>query len=197
MNDGIDTGRIIPVTGTARPTIHASRKLGIGNTQTAPHTPNPEAWLKPFARIETVSVQAPAQPAQPSQPVTLGKPIPDSAPQADLADRVIKMLLDGPKLIYAAACDYEQTDRKYKARLAELSIAALSAPLFTGKDGATRPASNDTERGLAIDRTVSTDAGLIKLAGDRDTTYHYFQSVKNEFEAAKLIAGLLTSSAGK
>lgn len=192
MNDYPDTSKVIPVD---RQTVHQSRRLGIGNTTpiSQPVQKQSDAWLKPFTKIETT----PVLPSTPITSVPVSKPIDEGSSQAGLADRVIKMLLDGPKLIYAAACDYEQTDRKYKARLAELSIAALSAPLFPGKDGSTRPASNDTERSLAIDRTVSTDAGLIKLAGDRDTTYHYFQSVKNEFEAAKLIAGLLTSSAGK
>jgi len=62
-----------------------------------------------------------------------------------------------------------EAERHYKARLAELSIKALSAPLFPGKkDGdPNRPAGNDTERDLAIQKLVATDMDLITLVMNR------------------------------
>jgi hypothetical protein len=112
-----------------------------------------------------------------------------SMPQGD----VIKMLLAAPELIRQAQTLYDETDHLYRNKLAELSIKALSEPMFPGKkpEDGQRMASNEEERSLAVQSVCSSDVAFIRLAQNREAAGRSLHYERNQFEAAKLVAGLL------
>lgn len=111
----------------------------------------------------------------------------------DLKSTVIETLLAAPTQIANAQAAFDEADCAYQLQLAKTSIDGLAQPFFQGKDGAYRPAANDTERALAIDRAVSLDPDLIQLRVDREAAQIALRLAKDTFEAAKIIAGLLTA----
>lgn len=128
-------------------------------------------------------------PVQPAPATT--QPEPDRL--SPLADRLIQQLLQAPDLILDAQTTFDDADRAYKARLANLSLEAMSLPLFVGKDGAKRTASNDTERTLAVEQAVANDALLIRQAQIREAALRELLHARNTYDAAKMVAQLLTS----
>ena len=119
-------------------------------------------------------------------------PKPKQQPEREL---VYTLLIEGPLDIEAAQKSFDLADRDYQKRLVQLSIEALSAPMFPGKtpDAGMRAASNDTERDLAIARHTQTDDTLIRMALNREAALRGLQAQRNKFEAAKLLASLFTS----
>jgi hypothetical protein len=105
--------------------------------------------------------------------------------QNELADQLARL----PRLIAESRRQAASSNRKYREAAARLSLAALSKPLFPGKDGL-RPAANETERELAITYTAGTDPALIDLAEDRELDQIAADEAANAFAALCLIANL-------
>lgn len=133
----------------------------------------------------------------PRRVIVNSQPLPDmKAKDFPAHDDVITWLLDGPEAICDKQEAFDQADRVYKSHLTELTIKAYNTPLFTGKKGAEGlvPASNDPEREAAIDSLCSTDPRMLPLAITRETALRELMREKSRFEAAKLIAALLTAA---
>ena len=94
-----------------------------------------------------------------------------------------------------AQAEYDKQDFIYREQLAQITLRAFSVPLFPGKkDGeGLRCASNDTEREAAISRLATTDSELMIAAQRREIMLRALMQVKNEFQAAQLVAQLLIS----
>lgn len=108
---------------------------------------------------------------------------------------MVANLLNGPARIEESQRLFDTADQLYKHSLTDVSIEALSSCIFPGKkpEDPRRAASNDTERDLAIQNLATTNARLITLSERRDAALRELQRERNTFEAAKLLAALLTS----
>lgn len=128
----------------------------------------------------------------------LPKTVPAAPPEPEFTttrDLIIERLLSLPALIHGDQQGFDEADRAYQTRLANLTVSAFSAPLFPGKElGTVRAASNDKEREAAIDKLISGDATLITLAQQREAALRTLQFNRNQFEATKIAAQLLTAS---
>lgn len=120
----------------------------------------------------------------------------DSANKTDaVIDEIKANLLNGPLYILDAQRAFDQADRAYQTKLASLTIAAFSAPLFPGKEpGTTRCASNDKEREAAIDKLITSDPDLINFAQTREQELRLLQYARNKFDGARIAAQLLTAA---
>ena len=142
----------------------------------------------PFSKL--VEVPADSVPAaQPPAPVP-AQPAPQS--QQDI---LITRLLALPEMIRNEQASFDAADFTYREALARITIRAFSEPLFPGKkpEDGMRCASNDTEREAAISRLATTDSELMIAAQRREIMLRALMQVKNEFQAAQLVAQLLTS----
>ena len=138
----------------------------------------------------TPAAQQPSQAGQPTQPPALAQPAPQS--QQDI---LITRLLALPEMIRNEQASFDAADFTYREALARITIRAFSEPLFPGKkpEDGMRCASNDTEREAAISRLATTDSELMIAAQRREIMLRALMQVKNEFQAAQLVAQLLTS----
>jgi hypothetical protein len=151
--------------------------------------------MQPVKGPFSVSVPAtpaaqPSQPSQPAQPPAPAQPAPQS--QQDI---LITRLLALPEMIRNEQASFDAADFTYREALARITIRAFSEPLFPGKKEGEglRPASNDTEREAAISRLATTDSELMIAAQRREIMLRALMQVKNEFQAAQLVAQLLIS----
>lgn len=114
------------------------------------------------------------------------------APQSQ-QDILITRLLALPEMIRTEQASFDQADFNYRSALASITIRAFSEPLFPGKKEGEglRCASNDTEREAAISRLATTDSELMIAAQRREIILRALMQVKNEFQAAQLVAQLL------
>lgn len=144
-------------------------------------------------RVEPGPTFSPVQPTAPTTPaqIPVTGPAPARAFSVNVADRLVDLLLNSPDNIRDAQARFDEADRAYKARLANLSLEAVSLPLFVAKDGSKRTASNDTERELAVEQAVANDALLIRLAQTREATLRELMHARNTLESAKTLAQLL------
>ncbi len=108
-------------------------------------------------------------------------------------EMIIDLLINTPCHILMAQSAYNEADRAYQIRLAEVTINALSAAIFPGKDGALRAATNDTERAAAVDKLTATDERLTTLRIQRESALTVLQYHKNVFDGAMRAARLLSS----
>ncbi len=131
--------------------------------------------------FSTVPRRYQATPAIPAQPT-------------DHKQAIIDTQLAAPAKLAEAQAAFDRADRVYKALLVSTSIRGLGKSLFPGKDGVFRAASNDTERALAIDDAVMSSPELIRLAETRESALTALRLARDTFEAAKLIASLLSSN---
>lgn len=160
--------------------------------------PNPLITAKNERRIDALgaprvmqpvkgpfSVSVPATPAaQPPAPVQ---------PAPSQQDILITRLLALPEMIRNEQASFDAADFTYREALARITIRAFSEPLFPGKkpEDGMRCASNDTEREAAISRLATTDSELMIAAQRREIMLRALMQVKNEFQAAQLVAQLL------
>lgn len=170
-------------------TANDQRVNALGIPRTMQPVKGPFSVSVPVTQVSQPSQPVPAQPPTPPTPAA-----PAPAPTSQ-QDALITRLLALPEMIRKAQADFDKTDFAYREALAKITIRAFSEPLFPGKkDGeGLRCASNDTEREAAIDRLVTTDSALIIAAQQREITLRNLMVVKNEFEAVKLVAQLLTA----
>jgi len=108
---------------------------------------------------------------------------------------IVEMLLESPTYIANEQILLDKVNREYQARIAKLSIEALSKPLFPGKkpEDGMRAASNDTERDLAIQLVLTSDPELVELTADREDFSRQLAYYRNRFEGAKIAAQFLSS----
>ena len=175
IGDTVDMIKPTPATVPVPTPAKTGMDAALDTLLTAPPTP--------------ASQQAPApQPVAPVAP-----PIPRAFPDAELVMR----LLDVPALLESAQARLDAATRNYESKVTLLSIEALSVPLFPGKkeEDPKRPASNDTERDLAIQHALATNAALIELAQTREIALRQVTRLRNELEAAKILAAFLTATA--
>lgn len=168
--------------------------------------PAPIATLPPAPSIKAESAALATEAAKPivAAPATIPAPaatqpaLPVSAPQPlrkPEVQAVVETLLLGPANIQTAQELFDKADQDYKRSLTDVSIEALSAVIFPGKkpEDPKRVAGNEEERSLAIQKLATTNARLITLSANRDAALRELQRERNQFEAAKLLAALLTS----
>jgi hypothetical protein len=140
----------------------------------------------PFSKL----VEVPTDSVSATQPQTPAQSTPQS--QQDI---LITRLLALPEMIRNEQASFDAADFTYREALARITIRAFSEPLFPGKKEGEglRPASNDTEREAAISRLATTDSELMIAAQRREIMLRALMQVKNEFQAAQLVAQLLIS----
>lgn len=172
---------------TTNPLINATNNRP---TSVLPRTTQPVKG--PFS----VSVPVPqgTTPAPNTQPAAPTPTQPQS--QQSQQDMLITRLLALPQMIRIAQTSFDKADFCYREALALITIRAFSEPLFPGKkpEDGMRCASNDTEREAAIERLATTNERVITAAQHREFALGDLMQLKNEFEAAKLVAQLLISS---
>src|SRR4051812_35844842 len=97
------------------------------------------------------------------------------------------------KQTYRAQLDNIQT--KVDRRMAQLSITALSTPLFPDKKNPEIKlcASNDTERKIALDNVIAFDEYLVKFAVDLQETKRAYMASCEQYECVVLLMKLETA----
>lgn len=166
--------------------------------------PNKRRVVTSVGPVKTVHPPSPPREDKPellrgNRPPNVPRYVPDelaaTAPKPSREDEIISMLLNGPRDICDAQATFDVADRLYKARLAQITIGAFNVPLFPGKKEGEpmRAASNDTERDAAVAHMIANDVTLIDLVQEREAALRSLSYAKNRFEAARLIAGLLST----
>lgn len=157
---------------------------GSGNASPAPAASKAVEASSPVATIPA--------PAAPAIPVV-------STSYSATVDHVIQLLLDTPAEIREYQGYVDALETSFNRRKTDLSIEALTKPLFPGKkpEDGHRAANNDTERDLAIADVTGHDLRLIEYSTDLSTARRNLQYARNQFEGAKLAATLLASMSAK
>lgn len=106
-------------------------------------------------------------------------------------------LMTLPDEILKRQAVYDEADRHYQYHIASASLAALSEPLFKGKDDSTHMASNDTERKIAIDLACVDNPNVIEARVTREAALRELHAARNRFEATGLMVRLLTKGDGR
>jgi len=158
------------------------------NNRPASVVPSMTKIMQPVKGPFSKEVEVPADSVSAAQPPAPAQPAPQS--QQNI---LITRLLALPEMIRNEQASFDAADFTYREALARITIRAFSEPLFPGKKEGEglRPASNDTEREAAISRLATTDSELMIAAQRREIMLRALMQVKNEFQAAKLVTGLL------
>lgn len=158
------------------------------NNRPASVVPSMTKIMQPVKGPFSKQVEVPADSVPAAQPPAPAQPAPQS--QQDI---LITRLLALPEMIRNEQASFDAADFTYREALARITIRAFSEPLFPGKKEGEglRPASNDTEREAAISRLATTDSELMIAAQRREIMLRALMQVKNEFQAAQLVAQLL------
>lgn len=104
---------------------------------------------------------------------------------------VATALINEPDLLYKAEVERDAARIAYDTLLVELSVGAMAAEIFAGKDGAKRAAANDTERKLAVDQALAASNLAIELRANLDRAQREITLHRGRLESYQLIARLL------
>jgi hypothetical protein len=110
-------------------------------------------------------------------------------------DQIVHVLRSAAEDVQMAQKELDGATAEYHARLTELSIQALNAPIFAvkGEENTKRAALNDRERELAIEMVCQSDARFCELRAEVEVCQRVARFAKDHQENWRVIAQLMIS----